>query len=85
MNTTSSNAPSLVSAPSNLAYVSPDDATRVGLVDGDTVRITSPAASIEVPVKVTDEMMPGVVAVPQCWGHAEADGLSHARKHPERT
>ena len=82
MNTTSSNAPSLVSATSNLAYVSPDDAARIGLVDGQTVRISSPAASIEVPAKVSDEMMPGVVAVPQCWGHAEADGLSHARRHP---
>ena len=27
-------------------------------------------------------MMPGTIAIPQCWGHAKADGLSHARAHP---
>ena len=26
--------------------------------------------------------MPRTVAIPQCWGHAKADGLSHASKHP---
>ena len=37
---------------------------------------------IEIPVRVTDEMMPRTVAIPQCWGHAGADGLAHARRHP---
>mgnify|MGYP002001949596 FL=1 len=37
---------------------------------------------IEIPVRVTDEMMPRTVAIPQCWGHEKADGLSHARQHP---
>lgn len=26
--------------------------------------------------------MPRVVAIPQCWGHDEADGLRHAQRHP---
>jgi hypothetical protein len=34
-----------------------------------------------IPVRVTDEMMPRTVAIPQCWGHAKADGLPHARAH----
>jgi anaerobic selenocysteine-containing dehydrogenase len=37
---------------------------------------------IEVPVRVSDEMMPRTVAVPQCRGHREADGLDHARRRP---
>jgi formate dehydrogenase len=31
---------------------------------------------------VTRELMPRTIAIPQCWGHGEADGLRHAQKHP---
>lgn len=82
MNTTSSNAPGLVRAESNFAYVHPDDASRFGLVDGAPARVASAFGAITIPVKVSDEMMPGTVAIPQCWGHADADGLTHARAHP---
>jgi anaerobic selenocysteine-containing dehydrogenase len=51
------------------ARVHPDDAAAVGLADGDAVCITSKSGSIEVPVKVTDEMSRGTVAVPHGWGH----------------
>ncbi len=47
----------------------PDDAVAAGLSDGDDARISSPAGSLEVPVKVTDEMMPGTIALPHGWGH----------------
>jgi anaerobic selenocysteine-containing dehydrogenase len=49
--------------------VHPDDAARHGLRDGATARVTSDAGSIEVPVQVSDEMMPGVVSLPHGWGH----------------
>lgn len=62
--------------------VNPDDAARIGLVDGGVARITSEAASIEAPVEVTDEMMPGVVCLPHGWGHDEEGArLSIAREH----
>jgi formate dehydrogenase len=51
------------------ARVHPDDAAAVGLGDGDSVRISSKSGAIELPVKVTDEMKPGTVAVPHGWGH----------------
>jgi anaerobic selenocysteine-containing dehydrogenase len=82
MNTTSSNAPRLVSQATNYAYVHPDDAARLGLVDGADARVRSAFGAIVVPVRITDELMPGTVAIPQCWGHADADGLTHARRHP---
>jgi len=47
----------------------PDDAAALGLADGEEARITSASGSIVVPVKVSDEMMPGCVALPQGWGH----------------
>ncbi|HEX2085334.1 MAG TPA: molybdopterin-dependent oxidoreductase, partial [Solirubrobacteraceae bacterium] len=50
--------------------VSPVDARARGLADGDVVRIRSAAGEVAgVPVRVTDEMTPGVVALPHGWGH----------------
>jgi formate dehydrogenase len=51
------------------ARVHPDDAAACGLADGDSVRVSSKSGAIELPVKVTDEMKPGTVAVPHGWGH----------------
>jgi formate dehydrogenase len=51
------------------ARVHPADAAEHGLEDGDRVCISSKSGSIELPVKVTDEMTPGTVAVPHGWGH----------------
>ena len=56
------------------ALVNPADAERVGVADGDRVRLRSAAGDFEAPVEVTDEMMPGVVSVPHGWGH-DADGV----------
>jgi len=47
----------------------PADAAARGLADGALVRIRSAAGQVEVPVLLTDEMTPGVVALPHGWGH----------------
>ena len=62
--------------------VHPDDAGRTGLVDGGIARVSSEAGTLEVPVEVSDEMMPGVVSLPHGWGH-DVDGIrmSVAREH----
>jgi formate dehydrogenase len=49
--------------------VHPRDADEHGLVDGGEARLASKSGSVVVPVKVTDEMTPGVVALPHGWGH----------------
>ncbi|MFK8049421.1 MAG: molybdopterin-dependent oxidoreductase [Halioglobus sp.] len=82
MNTSSSNSPRLVKDKTNYAYISPVDAQRLGLNDLDYADVSSTGDSITLPVRITDEMMPGVVAIPQCWGHQKADGLPHAQQHP---
>jgi anaerobic selenocysteine-containing dehydrogenase len=51
------------------ALVHPDDATRLGLVDGEEAVVRSRAGEIVVPVEVTDDVMPGVVSIPHGWGH----------------
>ncbi|MGZ8765977.1 MAG: molybdopterin-dependent oxidoreductase [Acidimicrobiia bacterium] len=62
--------------------IHPDDASRSGVADGALARVTSEAGTVDVPVEVTDEMMPGVVSLPHGWGH-DKDGtrLSVAREH----
>lgn len=49
--------------------VHPDDAAAHGLEDGGEARVASKAGEVVVPVKVTDEMTPGTVALPHGWGH----------------
>jgi anaerobic selenocysteine-containing dehydrogenase len=77
------NLPLLVRGPVRCtAHVHPDDAARLGLVDGGDVRVTSRAGSIEVPVEVTDDVMPGVVSIPHGWGHgAPGVRMQVAREH----
>ena len=63
--------------------INPDDARRYGVADGEPARVTSEAGSIEVPVEVSDEMMPGVVCLPHGWGHDKpGTRLAVARDHP---
>jgi anaerobic selenocysteine-containing dehydrogenase len=82
MNTSSANCESLVTDVTNYAYVSREDAARIGIADGELIEVESAHGCIRIPALVTDEMMPRTIAIPQCWGHAKADGLSHARRHP---
>jgi anaerobic selenocysteine-containing dehydrogenase len=77
------NLPNLVSGPPRCtAHVHPDDAQRLGLADGEPVRVTSRVGAIEVPAEITDDVMPGVVSIPHGWGH-DAPGveLRVAREH----
>jgi len=47
----------------------PHDASRMGLGDGDRVRVRSRVGEVVVPVEVTDAMMRGVVSLPHGFGH----------------
>jgi formate dehydrogenase len=47
----------------------PEDAERLGLEDGALAVLASKSGEVQVPVRVTDEVMPGVVALPHGWGH----------------
>ncbi|ARF71735.1 molybdopterin-binding oxidoreductase [Kitasatospora albolonga] len=50
--------------------IHPDDAARLGLVDGTTVRIESAGGGIEAPAEITDTVRSGVVSLPHGWGHS---------------
>ena len=63
-------------------HMHPDDASARGVRDGELVDVSSSVGTVRVAARVTDEMMPGAVALPHGWGHEAADGLRVARKRP---
>ncbi len=62
--------------------MSPNDATARSIVDGQQVKVCSRTGSLEVPVEISDEMMPGVISIPHGWGHNRAGiQMSVAEQH----
>ena len=74
------NVPWLREAFRNPIYMSKLDAQDRGLVDGDTVKISSPFGDTLRQVCVTPRMMPGVVAMPHgVWNRVDkSTGIDHA-------
>jgi len=56
--------------------ISPDDATALGVVDGDRIRIVSKRGEAEAPAEVTDTVMAGHVTLPHGFGteYPDEDG-----------
>ena len=52
--------------------IHPDDAAKRGVTATDIVTVTSAAGQIEVPVELTEAIMPGVVSMPHGWGHGKS-------------
>lgn len=61
-----------------LARMHPDDAAAIGAEEGSTIRLSSAHGAIELPVTLTDDLKPGVVAVPHGWGHKGTGGWRQA-------
>jgi len=77
------NVRSLVKGPDRCTLtVHPDDATRLGLRDGEPARVRSRVGELTAPVEVSEDIMPGVVSLPHGYGH-DAPGvkLAVARAH----
>jgi anaerobic selenocysteine-containing dehydrogenase len=78
------NVPALVKGRDRCTLqVSPVDAARLALTDGDDAEITSRAGTLSARVEVTDRVMPGVVSLPHGWGHGVAGTrMTVAAEHP---
>ncbi len=59
----------------NYLYMHPDDAEARQIADGSTVRISNPQGDVVAPVRLTDDLMPGVVAMTHGWGHGRSPGM----------
>jgi anaerobic selenocysteine-containing dehydrogenase len=53
-------------------YVSPEDAERSGVRDGEMAVLESRVHTGQVRIQVSDEMLAGVVSLPHGWGHGES-------------
>ncbi len=60
------------------ARMHPTDAGARGLDEGDLVTVTSRHGQIALPISVTDDIKPGVVAIPHGWGHNGSGGWTKA-------
>jgi len=70
VNSWSHNLPSLMKGRMRcVLFVHPADAEARRIRSGDRVRVTSRVGAVEVPARITDEMMPGVVSLPHGYGH----------------
>ena len=49
--------------------INPDDASRLGVVNGSTVAVASPTGCVELSAEVTEDISRGVVSIPYGWGH----------------
>lgn len=72
------NCPSLVKGPDRSAlFVHPSDAEARGLEDGALAKVQSRVGQVTARVRVTDEMMLGVVSLPHGFGHEVAKDTLH--------
>lgn len=64
------NLPKLVAGkPMCSLLMHPDDAERLALRPGDRVEVRSRVGAVEVPLELSDAIMPGVVSLPHGFGH----------------
>jgi anaerobic selenocysteine-containing dehydrogenase len=78
------NLPSLARS-KNQCYMimNKEDAARRNISDGSQVQVSTTVGSIEIPVMLSDRIMPGVVSIPHGWGHGRSQvRLALARKSP---
>ncbi len=53
----------------NYLYMHTQDMERLGLENKQLVDVTSATATVRLPIKFLDDLMPGTVALPHGWGH----------------
>ena len=63
----------------NYLYMHSKDAARLGLENKALVDVSSEVATLRLPLKILDDLMPGTVALPHGWGH-QSSKLSVANK-----
>ena len=52
----------------NYCFLHPEDASALGIDDNDNIRVSTRIGSIDIPARITDDLMKGVVWIPHGWG-----------------
>ena len=65
------------------AMINPEDASSLGVADGDELKVSSVNGEILIPAELTDAVMTGVVCIPHGFGHTRAGTqIPHAEAKP---
>jgi len=66
------------------AYVeiSPEDAIKAGIADGDRVKVSSPRGEIEATARVTEKLSKGVIYMPMHWPDGAVNWLTSSHVDP---
>jgi predicted molibdopterin-dependent oxidoreductase YjgC len=68
--------------PSGTIDIHPDDALKLGIVDGDIVAIASERGKIEAPVRITDETAPGLAFMAFHWSELPVNVVTNTASDP---
>jgi len=66
----------------NWATLNPADAERLGVVDGERVRVESRVGELEIEARLSSEIREGVIAIHQFFGHKYDSGTRASRRFP---
>jgi predicted molibdopterin-dependent oxidoreductase YjgC len=68
--------------PSGAIDIHPDDALKLGIIDGDIVSVASERGKIEAPVNITDKTSPGLAFMAFHWKESPANVLTNPSLDP---
>jgi anaerobic selenocysteine-containing dehydrogenase len=66
----------------NPLHLSPDDAARLALQDGDAIVVRNEHGAIEASVHIDDTLRAGVAAMTHGWGQSRTPGMRVAQRYP---
>ena len=75
------NSPFIRHKSSNAILINPVDALKRNISNGEIVILAGNNRELQLPVKITEHIMPGVVVVPHGWGHT-GSGVVSAQQAP---
>ena len=58
-----------------------NDAQRLKIVEGETIKVSSPVGQVDIEAAISDEIMPGVISIPQGWGSRKKTGMTVAASY----
>ena len=66
----------------NWATLNPGDAARIGVGEGERIRVESRVGELEIEARLSPEIREGVIAIHQFFGHQYDAGTRASRRHP---
>ena len=66
----------------NWATLNPEDASELGIEEGQQIRVTSGSGELEIEARMSTDVRRGVVVIHQFFGHVYETGTTASRRYP---